>query len=116
MRKIIVVLIIALLTTVLFYSQDIELSKAEVTYDGLIVVHYDSNVPCRMYVRYDSDLSSKFYDSGFGTSHNATFIPDKEAYFNVQLIFVGLTGKVTLREFCLNKGLRTPASSIRVAR
>jgi len=100
-----ILLILVLIITGLVFSQDIKLSKAEVTNDnGLIVVHYVSNVPCRMYVRYCSDYTCDMYEAQYGMDHYAVFVADhNETYFDAELIFVRFTGKILIQEFQLRQ-------------
>lgn len=96
------IIVLLLVVTILLCSQDITLSKGKLAQDEFLTVHLNSNVPCKMYVLYCSDVTCREYETPFSMGHDAIF-PTNEGCMEVELIFVGITGKIKVLQFCLDK-------------
>lgn len=101
-----VLIVIILITALVFtwMAQPIETSIACIDKGDVITIEYQTNVPCFYHVRWVSDTEIGFDHYGLGLNHKAYFIPGKDdKCYEMQMIFVGLTGEIKIIDCCLER-------------
>jgi len=100
-----IILIVALVLLFSWISQPIDQGMACIDRgESVISIEYTTNVPCWFHVRYCSNYTCGFDHYGFGIHHKAYFsTANGENCFDIQMIFVGLTGKITVQDYCLER-------------
>ena len=100
-----IILIVALVLLFSWMSQPIETSMACIDKGtDAISIEYQTNIPCFFHVRWTSDTSVGFDHYGLGLTHKAYFIPGKDdKCYDMEMIFVSLTGEVKIIDCCLER-------------